>query len=358
MKKPFKIILFSICLLIITLSLFVRLTTYHPDDVEFLDVACPQDAPVLQKNNKIKILSWNIQFLAGKNYIFFFDEENNTGPDTMPLKKDIEYTLQEVVRIIKDENPDIVLFQEVDHNAKRTYHEDQLEKILSELPQYNCHSSAMYWQALYVPHPKINGSVGMKLSTISKYKIQKAVRYQLPVKPSNFIFKNFELKRAVLETAFFVEQTPSFSVFNTHFDAFAQGSDTMERQVEKTKNLLFDTTKKGNSWIIGGDFNLLATKSAYEKLKDSQKYLYKPESELKIFFEKFNSMPSISEIDSHESEKWFTHFPNDSDISEPDRTIDYIFYSDEIKILEKHVRQNDTQKISDHLPLVMSFTIK
>ncbi|MDH5720084.1 MAG: endonuclease/exonuclease/phosphatase family protein [Spirochaetia bacterium] len=357
MRKIFKIILFSLLSLFAFLFILVRVTTYHPNDVEKMQVFCGENAPIIEKNKKLKVLSWNIQFLAGKNYIFFFDEKDNAGPHEMPLKKDIESTLKEVARVIKNENPDIILLQEVDENAKRTYYEDQLKRILELLPQYKCHSSALYWQASYVPHPRINGRVGMKLSVISKYKIKNAIRHQLVKMPADFVSSNFQLKRAVLQTNFEVKDSNDFIVFNTHFDAFAQGSNTMERQVEQTKKLLMKTSKENKPWLIGGDFNLLATKSAYERLQESQKFLYKPESELKGFFDNFNSAPSLQEIEGKDYQKWYTHFPNDSDATKPDRTIDYIFYSKEIKSLNHHVRQHDALKISDHFPVIMEFQL-
>ncbi|MDH5718765.1 MAG: endonuclease/exonuclease/phosphatase family protein [Spirochaetia bacterium] len=353
MKKLLKIISLSILAIIIVLAAFIRITTFHPDDIEDIKVFCNENVKPIDENKKLKILSWNIQFLAGKNYIFFFDVENNEGPDEKPSKKDIELTLNETVRIIIDEKPDIILLQEVDDAADRTYKEDQLQKILEKLPkEYGCHASAFYWKAFFIPHPRIMGSAGMKLSTISKYKINEAVRYQLPKMPADIVSSNFQLKRAILETTFEISNSKKLVVYNTHLDAFAQESDTMEKQVQMTKNLLLKTK---NPWLIGGDFNLLPSKKSYERLQKSQKYLYKTETELKPFFEYFNSFPSLKQIESDEYEKYYTHWPNDEDVKKPDRTIDYIFYSKNIKPINHYVRQKDTLKISDHLPLLMEF---
>ena len=49
--------------------------------------------------------------------------------------------------------------------------------------------------------------------------------------------------------------------------------------------------------------------------------------------------------------------PNGKNVKKPDRTIDYIFYEN----LEKgtyRVRMEDTLKISDHLPLTVTFKIQ
>ena len=95
----------------------VRMTTFHPDDLEDVAVSSPEDAPVLQKGQRIKILTWNVQYMAGKNYVFFYDLLDGSGKDERPSTKDIAKTFEEVVRIINDEAPDIILIQEIDEGA-------------------------------------------------------------------------------------------------------------------------------------------------------------------------------------------------------------------------------------------------
>jgi len=132
--------------------------------------------------------------MAGKNYVFFYDLLDNSGPDGRPSPEDIAKTLKEVARIIQDENPDVILLQEVDDGAKRTDYEDQLASLLPLLPkEYACYASAFYWKASFVPHPRIMGAAGMKLSTISKYKMTEAVRHQLALIPADPLTQQFNL---------------------------------------------------------------------------------------------------------------------------------------------------------------------
>lgn len=53
---------------------------------------------------------------------------------------------------------------------------------------------------------------------------------------------------------------------NIHMDAFAQGSDTMERQVDYVVRLLDETEKAGRSFVITGDFNLVPPGLSYSRL--------------------------------------------------------------------------------------------
>jgi endonuclease/exonuclease/phosphatase family metal-dependent hydrolase len=171
------------------------------------------------------------------------------------------------------------------------------------------------------------------------------------------VTQQFGLKRAVLEVRLPVEGGPELVVMNTHLDAFAQGSDTMEQQVEELSGLLSDLTDEGYPWLIGGDFNLLPSDEAYQALPEDQRVYYKPETELAGLYEQYQAVPSLEETLGPDRERWFTHFPNDPAVSGPDRTIDYILLSNNVELGEHFVRQEGTIEISDHFPLVAEFQL-
>jgi endonuclease/exonuclease/phosphatase family metal-dependent hydrolase len=261
--------------------------------------------------------------------------------------------LSEVARVIHDENPDLVLLQEVDNGAARTDCEDQLQRLLRLMPSaYVCHVSAFYWKAAYVPHPRIHGAVGLTLATLSKYRIRGSTRHQLSLIPGNFVTQQFNLKRAVLEARLPLEQGGEFVALNTHLDAFAQGSNTMEKQVNEVKSLLRSLTQSGQPWVIGGDFNLLPNPEAYRRLPPRQQYYFNSRTEITPLFESYQAVPSLEEVSGPDYQEWFTHLPNDPEVRGPDRTIDYLFFSRTVRLGRHSVRQRDTQRISDHMPLI------
>ncbi len=296
--------------------------------------------------------------MAGKNYVFFYDLLDGSGPDTRPSPDDIRKTIDEVARIINEQNPDIILLQEVDDGSKRTDYQDQLQQLLAKISQdYRCHSSAFYHKASFVPHTKIWGSVGMKLSTLSKYRIDVSTRHQLALKQDFWLKRRFDLKRAVLETRLPVENSKDFIVMNTHLSAFAQGDDTMQKQVQQVKALLDRYVGGGYSCIIGGDFNLLPPGISRKRLPDRFKAYYQEESELQVLTDSYPCVPSVEDANGPQRGKWFTHFPNDPAATGPDRTIDFIFYSPDIEIGQRFVEQDSTLHISDHLPIIMEMSI-
>ena len=232
--------------------------TFHPRDGQSEAIYCDPNAPLLKPGQTLKILSWNVQFMAGKGYLFFFEMPNDAGPDERPSPADIAKTTDEVARIIKDEDPDIILLQEVDEGAKRTDYADQLRVLLSKLPAaYRCHTSTFYWKAGFVPHRRIMGSVGMKLSTISKYRIATSVRHTLAGVPRNMLVRQFHPKRAILETHLPIEGGRDLAILNLHLEAFTQASDVMLKEVTQLDAVLARLSKANCPFVAGGDFNLL-----------------------------------------------------------------------------------------------------
>jgi endonuclease/exonuclease/phosphatase family metal-dependent hydrolase len=336
--------------LAVALAATVYTLTFHPDDVQAEPVSC-QPAETLAPGQPLKVLSWNVQFMAGMGYHFFYDG----GPDERPSAKAVTLTLAEVARVIRAERPDVVQLQEVDDGAARTDGEDQLARLLALLgDRYPCHASAFYWKASFVPHPNILGAAGMKLSTLSRFAMASATRRQLPQMPADPVTRQFQLKRAVLEVRLPVQGGGDLALLNTHLDAFAQGSDTMERQVAAVLTLIDGLTQAGTPWLLSGDFNLLPDAAARDRLRPEARPAYAEATELAPLSARYRSVPSREEAAGPDPARWYTHVPTDPAAQgQPDRTIDYVFLSDALPLGAHHVRQADTRDISDHLPVVV-----
>lgn len=53
-----------------SLLILIYVITYHPDQAEPAEIVCNENAPILKENSKIKVLVWNVQYLAGKKRFF------------------------------------------------------------------------------------------------------------------------------------------------------------------------------------------------------------------------------------------------------------------------------------------------
>jgi endonuclease/exonuclease/phosphatase family metal-dependent hydrolase len=357
LKKSLKLSLIILIGLSLLFSAYVYLSAYHPDDIQSEHVFYLGETPELKAGQRIKILSWNIQFLAGnQDNHFFFDG----GSDPWPPKSRIDKILTEIAGILKEEDPDLILLQEVDDGSLRTYERDQLQDLLGLLPQtYTCHTSAFYWKAWFIPHPAIMGSAGMKLSIISKYKITRATRYALsPITTQNIVMRQFNPKRAMLEALLPLSNGKFLHAVNTHLSAFAQGSDTMEKQVSQVDQLLTQISRSGSVGFIGGDFNLIPPGEAYKRLSEYNKGYYNPSgTEIEILFKKYLSVPALADLVGDDYTKWYTNMVTNANPKIPDKTIDYIFFSPGSHADSYYVRSKNTIHISDHLPLVFYLTI-
>ena len=327
---------------------------YYPKKIQPEPITQLNSAPLLSNKKKFKILSYNIQFMAGKDYTFWFDVPDRNGPDESPSLDAVKKTTTQVANIIIDEEADFIFLQEVDDGAKRTNKQDQLNALLDLLPNsYTHHTSAFYWQSAFVPHPRIWGCTGMKLSILSKHPIAISKRHQLPIAPNNILTKHLRIKRAVLEARIPFEEGGELILLNTHLEAFSKQSDTLQKQVDYVGELLTTFNQQNLPWIIGGDFNLLPP-NQFQTLATREQFYYRATSELRDLTHQFSCIPSIEDIEKDPT-TWYSFYSNDPKVLKPDRTIDYLFYSPLLQCLNKTIRQHDTISISDHFPVIASF---
>lgn len=352
MPRILRTLLLSVCCLFCVLAALVYSLTWHPGARESAPVSCPASAPMLQPGQALKVMTWNVQYLAGKRYVFWYDLADGSGQDLRPSSEDLAFSLDEVVRIMRDEQPDIVLLQELHNGARASDYQNQLALLQERLSDlYPCSSQAFYWKAAFVPHPKILGSVGMQLGTLSRYQIARAERLQLPLMPSDVLSRQFNFKRALLVSYLPLRGGGQLAAINTHLDAFAQGDDTLQQQVAMTTNLLDQLQAEGTPWLLGGDFNLLPP-GQYQHLPPAQRSWYAETSELQALAERYPMIPSLQQANGVEQAKWYTYYPNDPSVKSADRTLDYLFHSPQLTRIDAQVRQHDTQGISDHLPVL------
>ena len=357
MPRLLRPTLLGLLLVAAVLASLIYSVTWRPDAKEVLALSCPATAPVLVPGQALKVMTWNVQYLAGKRYVFWYNLVDGSGPDLRPTREDMAFSLDEVSRVIRDEQPDLVLLQELDENAKASDYQDQLALLQERLVDlYPCSTQAFTWKADLVPDWHILGSVGRKLVTLSRYQIEHAERLQLPVAEANIISRQFQPKPALLVNYLPLNDGGQIIAINTQFDAPSLDNSNLLHQMQATGVLLDKFESQGTPWLIGGDFNLLPI-GQFLRLPAELRAGYSPDSELHLLWEKYPMVPSNPEATGIDRELWLTHFPNNPRVEEPDRTLDYLFYSPKLKRIEGYVRQEDTLTISDHLPVVGRFLL-
>ena len=95
----------------------LRVRAYSPQDLEIVGVDCAADAPAWAEGTPLKVMSYNVQYMASKHYIFFYDIDLEdpervqavalTGKSIAdkPSKAHVLWTLDEVATLIANEAP-------------------------------------------------------------------------------------------------------------------------------------------------------------------------------------------------------------------------------------------------------------
>jgi len=367
--------LFFALLLLVAIAIGVLWSrSYWPNAVEVASVDCSPDAPTWTTGAVLKVMSYNVQYMASKNYVFFYDIDLN-DPERVdavanakksiasrPSRDHVFWTLDKVAEVIKKEDPDVILLQEISgEDDSRTHYTDHAAELLDRFPRdlYPCQSEAPYWKAEFVFHPEVLGPVNMKLLTLSKYRIGKSVRHQLPRKARSYLVSPFHFQRALLESHLATDDDQTVAVINTHYDAWGAGSNIMSRQVAKTQELLQSLDEQDVPWVLGGDLNLLPPDDnrQREKILAARTGNYDENPQIKPLYDKYRGIPSIQHLTSSDAKAWYTHYPNDPTVTGPDRTIDYLFYSDQWSLNDAYVLQEGTLSISDHLPVIGVYSL-
>ncbi|NIF19023.1 endonuclease/exonuclease/phosphatase family protein [Pantoea sp. Cy-639] len=349
MIRLLRHVLLFLLLLLAALWLLANHLGWQPAPRETLPIACAGAPAPLAPGQSLTVMTWNVQYLAGKRYVFWYDQ--GQGDDTRPSAEDLAFNLDEVARVIRAEQPDIVLLQELDNNAKATDYQDQLALLRERLADlYPCTVQTYDWKADFVPDWHILGSAGRTLATLSRYPIDKAERLQLPNAADGPLARLREAQPALLVSYLPLSDGSRLAVLNTRLSPYHPGSNLQRRQVRHVVKVLDRLESQGTPWVIGGDFNLLPL-GQYRRLPPALRGNYPADSDLHLLWDKYPMIPSNAEAGGADRADWLTHFPNDPGASGPDRALDYLLHSPRLLRQQAQVLQDDTLQISDHLPL-------
>jgi endonuclease/exonuclease/phosphatase family metal-dependent hydrolase len=309
-------------------------------------VAIAGSAPPLPPDRPLTVLSWNVQFAAGREQLFFYDGGRavHVAPDA------VRRTLDRIAEVIRATDPDVVLLQEVDRSADRTGRVDQLAELLARAP-YPVHLSTPYYRSPYVPFPAHQhmGRMDMHLVALSRYRIDHAIRWQLPMLHESWLRRQFNLRRALLELRL-PRGVGQLRLFHTHLSAFSRGDGTLPRQVDVICEHLATADADGAPWLLAGDFNALPPGDDPARLGVDAALYAEARTPVAPLFERW--IPAVS-IDRHasEPERWRTWLPHGDAVAE--RAIDHVFVSRDVEVVDVRVLADD-HDVSDHLPILVT----
>ena len=277
------------------------------------------------------ILTYNLGYLSGMS--------NN-----QPVETDLDFFQEnqnQLIEFIKNNDPDIIAFQEIDYRSARSFYGNQIDSVRMKTSLKNI-ANAVNWDKKYVPFPywPISRHFGEILSGQS-------VASRFPIKSNDAIILSKREDVAFYYNSFYLDRLLQINsiqmgdrilyVMNVHLEAFDKS--TREKQSITILNKYNELAEK-HPVILLGDFNADVENTEERTINNILKgnFINKAVSDQAYEVNKNNYY-------TYSSEK-------------PNSKIDYIFYnSNKINFINATVLRSAGQ-ISDHLPIAMRFSFK
>ncbi len=266
LKKPIRIALTVLLALVLAVCVYVAyvMLAYHRiPDLQTLEVT-GDATDTLTVGEEHSLVSWNMGFGAYESdFGFFMDGGDRSWAWS---KKRLNANLDNISALLKGENADLLLVQEVDTDSTRTYHVNELDKLTKALAEQSyCRVFAMNYDSpfLFYPITQPHGASKAGVATFSSYPITSAVRRSLPIEEG--FTKFLDLDRCYSVSRIPVEGGGELVLYNLHLSAYTSDGTIAVEQLELLLGDMEREYEQGHYCIAGGDFNkdLLGDSSAY-----------------------------------------------------------------------------------------------
>lgn len=271
MKKFFAVLSISIVFFSGLFFLTAVIHEYRPEPVEILKAE--GKATYEKVGEKVRVMTWNIGYGGlGKNADFFMDGGVSSKSES---RKTVQKNMDGILESFLSSESSILMFQEVDRNSDRSFKIDQFKLLKSALHEIELVFAANYY-AFMVPVPVQDpmGKVLSGLVTASKFRAFKAERHSLP-SVALWPDKLFHLKRCMLVSRYLKNNGKELVEINIHLSAYDDGKIRNE-QMKKLRELAVSEYEKGNTVVIGGDWNQRmpgVTKEQFGRYTTDESYL-------------------------------------------------------------------------------------
>ncbi len=363
MKRIGKNFLIVICfILLVSIGYVVyMLVTYHriPDKVELVveqtmqQTSQESEGVSLSVGETYRAVSYNIGFGAyTPDFTFFMDGGASSWAES---EESVRATVSGAISYVQQQEPDFVLYQEVDIDSTRSYHVNQYEMIREQM-EYGCTVFAQNYDSSFLAYPfaQPHGFCRSGMVTYSVYPVMAAMRRSFPIATS--LSKYVDLDRCYSVSRIPTENGRELVLVNVHMSAYGNSDSVRKGQT----TMLFDEMQQeyelGNYVVCGGDFNhdLLAEENDVEN-RASWAYPF-PRSEMPEHFS--FCMDGLGE--EQKNALWMTsrntNIPYDEMASEL-MILDGFIVSDNVECVGYENLRTDFA-YADHEPVLLEFRLK
>lgn len=213
------------------------------------------------------VVSYNIGFGAYEvDYDFFMDG----GTQSWAKSKDgLIKNLDNIAELLKAQNADLYLLQEIDYDSTRTYHVDEREILIGALENKSYtfaqnYDSPFLFYPFYQPH----GASKSGIMVFSPFKINSAKRIELPIETG--VTKIIDYDRCYVKNRVSVSNGKELIIYTFHLSAYTSDGSIATEQLKALLDDIQAEYLAGNYCFAGGDFNkdLLGEAAAFENPSD------------------------------------------------------------------------------------------
>lgn len=343
--------LLLLAIVVATPLLLAGLVLWMADGVQLPRVV---DAPLLELDNvaqtgasadpqALRILVWNIAWGYG---------QGSEGTGSKKARSHFTRTLEQIANAVRSSGADIVMLQEIDFDATRSYHQDQAQAIAAAagLPYV---APAVSWHANWVPFPYWPpadqfGRMRSGGAILSRYPLTDHQVKLLPKPEANaFHYNLFYLFRYAQEARV---DTPlgALQLINVHLEAF----DAINRM--RQANMIAERWdgKLAPLTVLAGDLNSVPPEAPVRAGFVDEPHADFTEDETLGVLRSIGLRDAVAARDYRTDPTTRYTFP----ASAPSRTLDHALLGSGLAVSEVRVYA-EAGEISDHLPLLVTLTL-
>lgn len=310
-----------------------------------------QELPEAKIGEEYRAVSYNVGFGAyTPDYTFFMDGGKSSWAES---EESVIATIQGAAQTVADLDADIILLEEVDLDATRSYHVPEQQIFAQTYADY-CYNQAIDFDSpfLFYPFTQPHGKSLSALMTFSRLEMTSALRRSLPISES--LSKLVDLDRCYSVSRIPVENGRELVVYTVHLSAYGNSDAVREGQKRMLQEDMAGEVEQGNYVICGGDFNHNLLAAEDETDAESWAYPY-PRSYLPEHMNFCLDLLTPSERDAQAPTTRNTDIPYDPAKSLC-LTVDGFIISDNIEMVSYGTVDTGFQW-SDHNPVQLTFRL-
>jgi len=301
-------------------------------------------APVTDSPDTLTVTTYNIGYLSGKT---------NNKP-VVRSDSFLDANMEQALRLLREADADLVAFQEIDYDGRRSGYVHQLDTLGTRLG-YAAAAQAANWDERYLPfpygRPAVNfGPMLSGQSLLSRYPIRQHVRKVLSRPPQPFYRAAFYLNHLAQIAIVDLDGRP-LAVMNLHMEAFDVA--TREQQAREANALYDKLVAAGLPVLILGDINSVAPAS-HTALPPDQRRKFTGDETLPILLDG-TGLRSVFPDSTYRADSPPATFPANG----PNRKIDHIFYPPDLfEPIARGIQCGAPSPPSDHCAVTASLHVR